>query len=192
MIQLLLAIIEQINHIFVLIRQSGISPKSSWFHIDHLRHFQSCFVLWRYLISPDIWFPIGVSDGFWKKFTLFYFYVSKLRWKLEVFSMQIYNLPCCQEFLVHAVRIVTLWEFDCYSLDQLSACVLEFSRIFLKIWSEPSILEVNILCLNALWDTFHNIYPVWGYCGLPREWEYRELIIKQNIELRWGTTSSRV
>ena len=44
-----------------------------------------------------------------------------------------------------------------------------FSEISLKIWSEPSILEVNILRCTTLWDALHKIFPIWGYFVFPNE-----------------------
>ena len=59
----------------------------------------------------------------------------------------------------------------------------------LKIWSELSVLEVNILCCTSLWAAMHNICPIWGYCSFPHEWKCGKFIIKHRVKLRWDMTS---
>ena len=64
-----------------------------------------------------------------------------------------------------------------------------FSVVYLKIWSEPSILDLNILYCNDLWAALHKICPNLGFCAFPHEWKCGKFIIKQHIKLRWYRTS---
>ena len=59
-----------------------------------------------------------------------------------------------------------------------------FSVIFLNIWSEPSINDVNIIRRNDLRATLHNICPIWGYCAFTHVRNCGKLIIKNHMKLR--------
>ena len=64
-----------------------------------------------------------------------------------------------------------------------------FSGILLSICIESSTPEVNILWCKILWYALHKIYPIWGYCALPHEWNREKFIIKQHMKLMWDMKS---
>ena len=47
-----------------------------------------------------------------------------------------------------------------------------FYGVLLNIWSEPSTIEVNIICWITQWDAFHKIFTIWGYCAFPNYWNF--------------------
>ena len=59
-----------------------------------------------------------------------------------------------------------------------------FYGVFLKIWSEPSVLEVNIIWCTALLDVLHEICPIWTFYAFPHEWKCVKVIIEHHIKLR--------
>ena len=67
-----------------------------------------------------------------------------------------------------------------------------FYGIFINIWSEPSILEVNILLWTTLWDALHKIFPIWGYFAFPHEWNFGKFIIKHHMKLRWDVEKTQM
>ena len=109
----------------------------------------------------------------------------KIPQELDVRTIQRQALPLWQEYRVHAVSTATTWECYYYYLGWLLACDLGFYGILLNIWSESSVLEVNILWCTALWAVLGNICPIWGYCAFPHEWNFGKFIIKQ---WHWGET----
>ena len=54
------------------------------------------------------------------------------------------------------------------------------------IWSNPSIIEVNILWCTTLWATFQNICPILGYFDFPHEWNCGNS--SSNTTSHWGYT----
>ena len=52
---------------FGFIRHTGISRKTSWWQINHLRQFWSCIVLWRLFFPSRDGIPLGTLDGCWEK-----------------------------------------------------------------------------------------------------------------------------
>ena len=73
---------------------------------------------------------------------------------------------------------------DWHSLaDQTSWCnswhmSTSFAGIFLKIWSGPSILEVNILWCTTFWVLMHKFCTIWGYYVFPNEWNCGRFVTK--------------
>ena len=82
----------------------------------------------------------------------------------------------------HESFIIIVWR---------EACLLawDFSWVFLKIWIESSLLEVDILLCTSLWAALHKIFPIWGYCAFPHEWNCGKIIIKHHMKLRWNMAS---
>ena len=107
--------------------------------------------------------PLGLLDDCWAKTNLFNFDVLKnpsetvRLWYSEADAPLLTGLCCtCGS--------------DCgwllFSGAMLGLC-LEFYEILLKIWSEPSIIEVNIIRWTDLWSTLHKICTIWGNCAIP-------------------------
>ena len=84
----------------------------------------------------------------------------KLPRKMDVHSLQRQTLPHCLDFLARSVWTVLTWAFYYYFLEWKWACDLDFFGISLKIWSEQSILEVNIIRCKPMWATLHKICPI--------------------------------
>ena len=116
----------------------------------------------------------------------------KLPWKLDVGSLQRLTLPRWTDFHVLVVRTATMrsnfcifW-CDCWHVSWI------FYGVFLDIWSEPSILEVNILWCTTLWAALPKVCTIWEYCAFPHEWNSGNFIIKHHVKLRWYVTSCLV
>ena len=84
----------------------------------------------------------------------------KLPRKMDVHSLQRQTLLHCLDFLARSVWTVLTWAFYYYFLEWKWACDLDFFGISLKIWSEQSILEVNIIRCKPMWATLHKICPI--------------------------------
>ena len=112
--------------------------------------------------------------------------------KLEIQSLQIQTLPCWPDFLVRTLHTVAtwLWYYFLWINTRLVTCC--FTGILLKIFNEPSFLEINILWCTPLWDAFHNICKIWEYCEFSHEWDCEKFIIKHHIKLMWYITNSWV
>ena len=100
-------------------------------------------------------------------FIYFFFEITQ---KLDVHALQRQDLLSDQTFLY---LLYVMQQSDNVSTilwggAHLVTCGL--SGIFLKIWSEPSVFEVNILWCIAFWDVLHKMCPIWGYCDFPCEW----------------------
>ena len=86
------------------------------------------------------------------------------------------------------------WLLQCDIISIIFCCDYRhiswsFAGNFLKIWSEPSILDVNIIYCNDLWAAMHNICPILWFCAFPNECNCGKFIIKHHIKLRWYMTS---
>ena len=164
------------------ISQPCIYLDNSLFQIDHLRHF------WSVYPSRD-GIPLGTLDDCWAKQTFRRFDMFRtpsknghLKTLRDWLSLADWNLLYLLYRLQWCDNISII--FWCNS-RQVSE---SFSGVFLKIWSEPSILEVNILLCTTFWADLQNICPSWGYCAFLHEWNCEKFIIKNHTKLRWDVT----
>ena len=164
------------------ISQPCTSPKTSWWQIKHLRHF------WSFTTLQDgsYWarWMIVERNNLFVNFMCF-----KLPRKLDVRSLQRLTLPFWPNIIVLVVRTTTMWSYFYYFVVQLLSRELEYDGIFLDIWSEPSIPDVNNIWCATLWAALNKICPIWGYCAFPHKWNYGNFIIKHHMKFRWDITS---
>ena len=113
----------------------------------------------------------------------------KLPWRMEFYVMQRRKLPHWPDLHVSTGWTETTWACCCILWSNTWIVSWSFTGILLKIWSEPSILEVNIIWCTSLWYALHKICTIWGYFTLIYKWNCGKLIIKQHMELSWDTTS---
>ena len=177
------------SFLFGFIIQPSRSPNTSLCHIDHLGNFWSCIVLWRSFFSLIIRYPNG-SVGWLlsrTKFLQFWCIEKYLRnWKFVKLRDRRYLAFRTFLYVRFGLRFIAIFWRDAHLMPW------SLSGIFLKIWSEAIILELNIIRCAAFWSAFHNICPFWGYCDFPHEWDHGKLIIKNRMELRWYMTSGGV
>ena len=147
------------NHIlYGFIIQLGRSLKTGWCQIVHLRHF---FPFSPLSPSRDS-IPLGALGYCWSK-------------KLSLNLMCLNSLGRCTFYHFRDRRSLAgrhflyvhflLWRRKLFIIILWSDAWLVnwgFPGIFLKIWSEPIILEIIILSSTTLWAALHKIYPIWG------------------------------
>ena len=140
MLQLLLMIIYQMNHIlFEFIIQTGRSPKTNWCQIGHLRH------VWYLLslFSLDIWYTIGRIGWFLSETNFLQIWcVSN---SLGIWTFDHFRDRCSlagQNFLYvwsrllrHERFIIILWSYP-------RLMTWGFAGIFPNIWIEQIILQL--------------------------------------------------
>ena len=175
MIQLPLMRIYQINHFCLgLLSNLGDLIKS----VDTR---STIFGILYPLSSSWDGIPLGVLDKFWAKPTFFSFLCYKVPRRQTVDVIQRRVLLWWTDPHVRAVWTDMTWSFSVIIWSNSWLVSWIFDAILIKVCSEPSILEVNILQCTVLWTTLHSICPIWGYCAFPHEWNCIQIIIKYHM-----------